>query len=47
MEECPACGDLRLDFDTVRRLDEIRTGMLSSDAEIVTRHFDTLGQTAV
>lgn len=46
MEECPACGDRWLDFDVARRLDEILTGMLASDAEIVTRHFDTHHQTA-
>jgi YgiT-type zinc finger domain-containing protein len=41
MEECPACGERWLDFDIARRLDALITAMLVSDAEIVTRHFDT------
>lgn len=46
MEECPACGERWLDFDTARRLDQLLTAMLASDAEIVTRHFDAPDQTA-
>lgn len=46
MEECTVCGDRWLDFDIARRLDEILTGMLASDAEIATRHFDTHHQTS-
>jgi YgiT-type zinc finger domain-containing protein len=46
MEECPACGERWLDFDVARRLDELITAMLVSDAEVVTRHFDTSDATA-
>jgi YgiT-type zinc finger domain-containing protein len=46
MEECPACGERWLDFDVARRLDELITAMLVTDAEVVTRHFDAPGQTA-
>ena len=46
MEECPACGERWLDFDVARRLDELTTAMLVSDAEVVTRHFDTPDATA-
>lgn len=46
MEECPACGERWLDFDVARRLNEIMTAMLVTDAEIVTRHFDAPDQTA-
>jgi YgiT-type zinc finger domain-containing protein len=46
MEECPACGERWLDFDVARRLDELITAMLVTDAEIVTRHFDAPDQTA-
>ena len=45
-EECPACGERWLDFDTARRLDQMLTTMLASDAEIVTRHFDAPDTTA-
>lgn len=46
MEECSACGDRSLDCNIARRLDEILTTMLATDAEIVTRHFDPHHQTA-
>ena len=46
MEECPACGQRWLDFDVARRLDELITAMLVSDAEVVTRHFDAPDATA-
>jgi YgiT-type zinc finger domain-containing protein len=46
MEECPACGERWLDFDTARRLDQLISMMLASDAEIVTRHFDIPDETA-
>lgn len=45
-EECPACGERWLDFDIARRLDELITAMLVSDAEVVTRHFDSHSATA-
>jgi YgiT-type zinc finger domain-containing protein len=46
MEECPACGERWLDFDVARRLEEVITAMLVSDAGIVTRHFDAPDVTA-
>jgi len=46
MEECPACGDRWLGFDTARRLDQILTAMLASEAEVATRHFSADGQSA-
>jgi hypothetical protein len=46
MEECPACGECWLDLETARRLDQLLTAMLASDAVIVTRHFDAPDQTA-
>lgn len=46
MEECPACGERWLDFDVARRLDEVITAMLVSDADVVTRHFDAPDTTA-
>ena len=39
MEECPSCGDRWMTWDTSRRLDDLVRSMLSSDAELVTRHF--------
>ncbi len=45
-EECPACGERWLGFDIARRLDELITAMLFSDAEVVTRHFDSHSATA-
>jgi hypothetical protein len=39
MEECPACGEHWLSFDTARRLDELLRSMLASDVEVATRHF--------
>lgn len=47
MEECPACGDRSIDFDTARRLDEMLDAMLDAEAEVVTRHFADQGQTTV
>lgn len=41
MEECPACGDRWLTWETARRLDEMLTAMLTGDAEVATRHFDS------
>jgi hypothetical protein len=40
MEECPACGDRWLDWETARRLDGLLNAMLASDVEVATRHFD-------
>lgn len=40
MEECPACGERWLAFDTGRRLDEMLTDLLDGDDEVATRHFD-------
>ena len=40
MEECPACGERWLAFDTARRLDEMLTDLLDGDDEVATRHFD-------
>lgn len=39
MEECPACGERWLSFDTARRLDELLRPMLATDAEVATAHF--------
>lgn len=46
MEECPACGERWLDFNVARRLDDVISAMLVSDAEVVTRHFDAPDATA-
>jgi YgiT-type zinc finger domain-containing protein len=40
MQECPACGERWLDWDTARRLDELLNAMLAGDVEVATRHFD-------
>jgi YgiT-type zinc finger domain-containing protein len=39
MEECPACGERWLTFETAKRLDELLQSMLAVDAEVVTGHF--------
>jgi hypothetical protein len=39
MEECPACGERWLSFDTAGRLDELLRSMLAGDVEVATRHF--------
>lgn len=39
MEECPACGERWLSFDTARRVDELLHEMLAADVEVATRHF--------
>ena len=41
MEECPACGDRWMSFETALRLDDLLTSMLATDEEVTTRHFDT------
>ncbi len=46
MEECPACGDRWLAWETARRLDELLTAMLSGDVEVATRHFEPADQPA-
>lgn len=46
MEECPACGDRWLAWETARRLDELLTAMLSGDVEVATRHFESADQPA-
>lgn len=42
MEGCPDCGERWLPWDVARRLDEMITAMLASEAEVSTRHFDEL-----
>jgi YgiT-type zinc finger domain-containing protein len=39
MQECPACGERRQDWDISRRLEELLTAMLTG-VEVATRHFD-------
>lgn len=46
MEECPACGERWLDYETARRLDELLNAMLASEAEVATRHYETSGRAA-
>ena len=41
MEECPACGDRWLSWETAGRLDEMLTAMLGTNVEVATRHFDS------
>lgn len=45
-EECPRCGERWLQWDVARRLDEMFTAMLVSEAEVSTRHFDELAPAA-
>ena len=40
MDECPDCGDRLMTWEVARRLDEMLTTMLASDAEVSTRHFE-------
>lgn len=40
MEECSACAERYLDWDTAERLDQLLTAMLAGDVEIATRHFE-------
>jgi YgiT-type zinc finger domain-containing protein len=46
MEECPACGEHWLQWETAVRLDEILTAMLASVVVVATRHFDPEVSTA-
>lgn len=46
MEECQACGDRWLSWETARRLDELLTSMLGGDVEVATRHFEPADQPA-
>lgn len=39
MEECPACGERWLSFETARRLDDVLRTMLAGDSEVTTTHF--------
>jgi YgiT-type zinc finger domain-containing protein len=41
MEECPACGDRWMTWETAQRLDQLLHSMFEQDEEIVTRHFDS------
>ena len=46
MEECPACGDRWMTWETAGRLDKMLTAMLATDVEVATRHFDSADQPA-
>ena len=46
MEECPACGDRWMSWETAGRLDEMLAAMLATDVEVATRHFDSADQPA-
>ena len=46
MEECPACGDRWLAWETARRLDELFNAMLAAEVEVATRHFEPADQSA-
>jgi hypothetical protein len=46
MEECKACRDRWLSWETARRHDELLTGMLEGDFEVATRHFEPADQPA-
>ena len=46
MEECPACGDRWMTWETSHRLDDLLRSMLDSDAEMATRHFDSTDSAA-
>lgn len=46
VEVCDACGEVWLDMDVAKRLDELFKGMLSSDLEVATRHYDAALATA-
>ncbi len=46
VEECDACGQVRLTMDVAKRLDAMFTDMLSSDLEVATRHFESPEHTA-
>lgn len=39
MEECPACADRWLAWDTAKRLDGLLNEMLAGDIEVATRHY--------
>ena len=39
MQECPARGQRWLAWDVARRLDGMLNAMLTSDAEVTTRHY--------
>jgi YgiT-type zinc finger domain-containing protein len=40
VETCDACGQVWLSLDVAKRLDEMFSGMLASDLELATRHFE-------
>lgn len=40
VEVCDACGQVWLSMEVAKRLDEMFTGMLASEVEIATRHYD-------
>ncbi len=41
VEVCDSCAQVWLTMETAKRLDAMFRDMLSTDLEIVTRHFDT------
>ncbi len=46
VEVCDACGEVWLDMEVAKRLDELFRRMLSSDLEVATRHYDAALTTA-
>lgn len=46
VEVCEACGEVWLDMEVAKRLDELFRRMLSSDLEVATRHYDAALATA-